>query len=149
MAAVVMDPSTNATEQGDVLLKPSASGPAANVWPPSSFPDRGAKAWLNVAGCTACRLCSFGWVNSLGIWQDYYVQDQLKQYSESEVSWVSAFQRTLCIRARPSYLMIWWTMRVDSVLHARHWSGRWLNCWHCVQGGLMPRRLNEAGWIHI
>ena len=74
-------------------MEKSSTPAHANPWAPAAFPDGGAKAWLNVAGCSACLFCSFGWVNSLGIWQDYYVQNQLRQYSESEVSWISAFQR--------------------------------------------------------
>ena len=50
-----------------------AKKPAVNpMMDPSSFPDGGAKAWMTVAGAAACLFCSWGWVNSLGVWQDYY-----------------------------------------------------------------------------
>lgn len=62
---------------------------------PSEFPEGGTKAWLTVAGGWACLFVSFGWVNCVGIFQDYYQTHQLAEYSSSEIAWIPALQGTL------------------------------------------------------
>lgn len=59
---------------------------------PTSFPEGGAKAWLTVAGASACLFVSFGWVNCVGIFQEYYQTHQLQNYTTSQVSWIPALQ---------------------------------------------------------
>ncbi|EXK24170.1 hypothetical protein FOMG_19091 [Fusarium oxysporum f. sp. melonis 26406] len=56
------------------------------------FPDGGVQAWLTVAGSSACLFVSFGWVNCIGVFQDYYLVYQLQAYTESEVSWIPSLQ---------------------------------------------------------
>jgi len=58
----------------------------------SAFPDGGTKAWLTVAGGSACLFVSFGWVNCMGVFQDHYATNQLSSYSQSEISWIPALQ---------------------------------------------------------
>ena len=70
-----------------------AEKPAPNAWmDPKSFPEGGAKAWFTVAGASACLFVSFGWVNCVGIFQDYYQANQLKNYSASNIAWIPALQ---------------------------------------------------------
>ena len=67
--------------------------PAPNAWMnPEAFPDGGATAWLTVAGASACLFVSFGWVNCVGIFQDYYQNNQLKSYTPSDIAWIPALQ---------------------------------------------------------
>lgn len=67
--------------------------PAPNAWMnPESFPEGGTKAWLTVAGASACLFVSFGWVNCVGVFQDYYQTHQLKTYSPSNIAWIPALQ---------------------------------------------------------
>lgn len=66
--------------------------PANPMMDPSSFPDGGTEAWLTVAGAAACLFVSFGWVNAVGFFQDYYERNQLKQYSPSQIAWISSLQ---------------------------------------------------------
>lgn len=69
--------------------------PAANPWmDPKSFPEGGAQAWLTVAGASACLFVSFGWINCVGVFQEYYQTHQLRQYSASDVAWIPALQST-------------------------------------------------------
>lgn len=69
--------------------------PPVNPWmDPKSFPDGGAKAWLTVAGGSACLFVSFGWVNCIGVFQNYYQTHQLKEYTPSEIAWIPALQST-------------------------------------------------------
>ena len=70
-----------------------AEKPPPNAWmDPKSFPEGGAKAWLTVAGASSCLFVSFGWVNCVGIFQDYYQTHQLKEYSASNIAWIPALQ---------------------------------------------------------
>jgi hypothetical protein len=96
------DTTLNGGHQPSGSERPSASPslevekvkkPAANPWTdPKSFPDGGAKGWLTVAGASACLFVSFGWINCVGIFQDYYQTHQLKQYSPSNIAWIPALQ---------------------------------------------------------
>lgn len=56
------------------------------------YPDGGPKAWLAVAGATACLFVSFGWVNAIGIFQEYYQSNQLLDYTSSEIAWIPSLQ---------------------------------------------------------
>ena len=67
--------------------------PAESPWmDPKAFPEGGAQAWLTVAGASACLFVSFGWVNCVGVFQEYYETHQLKEYSASDVAWIPALQ---------------------------------------------------------
>lgn len=52
--------------------KDSESTPAA-VTPQAfdQFPDGGLQAWATVAGSFCCLFVSFGWINSIGVFQAY------------------------------------------------------------------------------
>lgn len=65
-----------------------------NPWndPEHDYPEGGTTAWLTVAGASATLFVSFGWVNCVGIFQNYYHTHQLKAYTESEVAWISSLQ---------------------------------------------------------
>ncbi|KAI5806161.1 major facilitator superfamily domain-containing protein [Geopyxis carbonaria] len=63
-----------------------------SVHHPRSFPDGGLQAWLCVFGGFCCLFCSFGWINCIGIFQGYYQQNQLRDYSPSQVSWISSLE---------------------------------------------------------
>jgi hypothetical protein len=93
-------PSKNPSLDGEQGEKP-----AANPWmDPRSFPDGGAKAWFTVAGASACLFVSFGWINCVGIFQDYYQTHQLKQYSPSNIAWIPSLQSRLSLFNRVTFL---------------------------------------------
>lgn len=59
--------------------------------PPASaddYPDGGLEAWLAVLGGWCAMFCTFGMINCVGVFEQYYVNGPLKQYDESAVSWV-------------------------------------------------------------
>lgn len=62
--------------------------PNPNPMHPSNFPDGGKDAWLCVAGASACLFVSFGWINAVGVFQNYYEQGPLRQYTQSEIGWI-------------------------------------------------------------
>ena len=82
-----------------------AEKPPPNPWmDPKSYPEGGAKAWLTVAGASACLFVSFGWVNCVGIFQDYYQTHQLREYSASEIAWIPALQSRSSSSHHPTLL---------------------------------------------
>ncbi|CAK7244541.1 MAG: hypothetical protein STHCBS139747_006083 [Sporothrix thermara] len=58
----------------------------------SPAPDGGLAAWTVVLGTWCTSFCSFGWLNSIGIFQEYYETTLLKQYSHSTISWIPSLQ---------------------------------------------------------
>jgi MFS family permease len=65
-----------------------AKAPYNPMTDPSSFPDGGSAAWLAVAGAAACFFVSWGWINCVGVFQEYYMREPLSQYTPSEVAWI-------------------------------------------------------------
>lgn len=59
---------------------------------PSQFPDGGKQAYLTLLGGFCCLFCSFGWLNCLGVFQNYYQMNQLRDYSPSTVAWIPSIQ---------------------------------------------------------
>ncbi|PTB53442.1 hypothetical protein M431DRAFT_89501 [Trichoderma harzianum CBS 226.95] len=74
-------------EEEDANYQPAAAVPVGS--PP---PNGGLRAWLVVVGAWCTSFCSFGWINSVGVFQDYYQATILKDYSSSTVSWIPSLQ---------------------------------------------------------
>ncbi len=66
--ATSSSPSTTTPEQQQVAAAPAAGGPS-----PSDFPDGGREAWLVVFGGWCALFCTFGLINCVGVFQQYYV----------------------------------------------------------------------------
>ena len=69
-------------EKGGVAPPPQ---PVIGGINPADFPDGGLEANLVLLGGWCCLFCSFGWINCIGIFQDYYQLNTLSQYSSSAV----------------------------------------------------------------
>ncbi|KID91786.1 Major facilitator superfamily domain, general substrate transporter [Metarhizium guizhouense ARSEF 977] len=54
--------------------------------------DGGTVAWLVVLGAWCVSFCSFGWINSVGAFQEYYQHNMLSSYSASTISWIPSLQ---------------------------------------------------------
>jgi hypothetical protein len=63
-----------------------------NPWHPSQFPDGGKDAFLCLLGAFCCLFCSFGWLNCVGIFQNYYQIHQLHDKTSSQIAWISSLQ---------------------------------------------------------
>ncbi|KAJ0425040.1 putative MFS monocarboxylate transporter [Aspergillus carlsbadensis] len=59
--------------------------PLSQPKPPSEYTPR---AWGVITGATLSLFCSVGFINSFGVFQEYYLQHQLKNESESTVAWL-------------------------------------------------------------
>ncbi|PYI29055.1 putative MFS monocarboxylate transporter [Aspergillus indologenus CBS 114.80] len=80
-------------EQADTISYGSESSPSEKpVHDASNFPDGGTKAWLNVVGGWCVFFSMFGWANAFGVFQAYYQENQLKDYSAFQISWISSIQ---------------------------------------------------------
>ncbi|KFZ17008.1 hypothetical protein V501_01950 [Pseudogymnoascus sp. VKM F-4519 (FW-2642)] len=82
------------TEKGTESAQSSADADADAS--PSSVdiqPDGGLEAWMVVAGAWGACFCSWGWINSVGVFQEYYGKNILKEYTPGTVSWI------LCLEA--------------------------------------------------
>ncbi|CAG8906182.1 unnamed protein product [Penicillium egyptiacum] len=68
---------------------PAAEAPNAAQ---PSVPEGGLQAWLTVAGASVALFVSFGWVNCIGLFQAEYETNQLKDFSSSDVSWITSME---------------------------------------------------------
>lgn len=79
--------------QGQDAAGPDASSPKAPGGPPpgmnpADFPEGGLEAWLVVFGGWCSLFCTFGLVNCIGVFEEYFVNGPLRDYSASTISWI-------------------------------------------------------------
>ncbi|KAK9246637.1 major facilitator superfamily domain-containing protein [Lipomyces tetrasporus] len=60
-------------------------------------PDMSVRAWLCVFGAWCGFFCSFGYMNCLGVFEEYYIVNQLASYSASTISWINSLQTFILI----------------------------------------------------
>ncbi|KAF2819870.1 MFS general substrate transporter [Ophiobolus disseminans] len=72
--------------------EPPEPAPPVDHWHPSQFPDGGKQAYLCLLGAACCLFCSFGWLNCIGVFQNYYQRNQLREYSPSTIAWIPSIQ---------------------------------------------------------
>ncbi len=93
------------SEKQDVEKGPGTARPAAPPGGPnpSNFPDGGFKAWSVVVGSWCCLFASFGWINCIGVFQDYYQRNQLSSYTPSTVAWISSTETFMMFMGAPVF----------------------------------------------
>jgi MFS family permease len=64
---------------------------------PSPPPDGGMVAWLQVGSLWATVFCTFGLVNSFGVYQTYYEDVLLPSSTSSDISWIGSIQACLLL----------------------------------------------------
>lgn len=62
---------------------------------PPPFPEGGLQAWQTVLGGSMILFCTFGVVQSFGVYQAYYSSHYLSQYVASDISWIGSVQTFL------------------------------------------------------
>ncbi len=72
--------------------KASSPKPLLSTLEAADFPDGGLKAWSVVLGAWCCLFTSFGWINCIGVFQNYYENNQLSTYSPSTVAWITSVE---------------------------------------------------------
>lgn len=90
---------------------------------PADFPDGGFEAWLVVAGAWCALFCSFGWINCIGIFQEYYQHNTLSNLSPSTISWIPSLETFMMFAGGPVFGKIFdnfgprWLLLGGSVAH--------------------------------
>ncbi|KAF5686667.1 riboflavin transporter mch5 [Fusarium denticulatum] len=58
------------------------------------FPEGGIQAWTVVFGCWCGMFCTFGLVNCIGVFEEYYTSDSspISNYGEGAISWITSLQ---------------------------------------------------------
>ncbi|KAF7548755.1 hypothetical protein G7Z17_g6859 [Cylindrodendrum hubeiense] len=80
---------TNENSSDVKSQQPVGTSPGIN---PADFPDGGIEAWLVVFGGFCALFCTFGLINCIGVFQEYYTKGPLSEYSQSTVSWITSLQ---------------------------------------------------------
>lgn len=62
-------------------------------------PDGGLRAWLVAAGATGALFCTLGFTNTFGIFQAYYIYNQLPEESPDKIAWIGSTQAFLMFAA--------------------------------------------------
>ncbi|KAF8800529.1 MFS general substrate transporter [Phlegmacium glaucopus] len=75
------------------LQSPVKEIPGQNL--DDDHPDGGLTAWLIVCGVRLSKFPSFGYVNSWGIFQNYYQSTLLRDSSPSSIAWIGSLQYSL------------------------------------------------------
>ncbi|KAH9915854.1 MFS monocarboxylate transporter [Fomitopsis serialis] len=101
---------------------------AAQPPPAITFPDGGLRAWGNVTGCFLLAFTSFGQLNAFGVFQTYYAEELLRDYTLSTISWIGSVQlvitymsgivlgRVFDIYGARSSLVIGWILSTFSLM---------------------------------
>ncbi|KKK22057.1 hypothetical protein AOCH_005620 [Aspergillus ochraceoroseus] len=55
-------------------------------------PDGGLRAWWTVAGGFCGLFVSFGWINCIGVFIDYYKTHQLRDFPTSTITWITSLE---------------------------------------------------------
>ncbi|KAJ4366305.1 hypothetical protein N0V83_007941 [Neocucurbitaria cava] len=74
----------NATATGDEEKQSETSDSNDEV----TYPEGGLKAWLVVLGSFMGLVSALGMMNSVGVYHSYIAENQLRDYSESTISWI-------------------------------------------------------------
>ncbi|KAK3356576.1 riboflavin transporter MCH5 [Lasiosphaeria hispida] len=56
------------------------------------YPEGGLRAWLVAAGTAGVLFCTLGYSNSFGVFQAYYIRNQLRDYDPDDIAWIGAIQ---------------------------------------------------------
>lgn len=79
-------------EKGCAQAEPTNDAPPPAAFDPRQNPDGGLQAWLCVLGAFFTLFCSFGWINTIAVFQNYYQSHQLAEYSPSTVAWIPSLE---------------------------------------------------------
>lgn len=91
---------------------------------PPEAPEGGTKAYMAVAGAALSMFVSFGWVNCVALFQAEYETNQLKDYTSSEVSWITSME---CTYTTPCQELVVLMPLSVSLLHAFHLPPGWVD----------------------
>ncbi|KAF6752787.1 major facilitator superfamily domain-containing protein [Ephemerocybe angulata] len=74
-------------------LESGCNSPSSQeLTPAPEFSEGGLRGWLSVLGGAIMSFCTFGVVQSFGVYQDYYTRVSLSEKTASEISWIGSAQ---------------------------------------------------------
>ncbi|KAE8417659.1 major facilitator superfamily domain-containing protein [Aspergillus pseudocaelatus] len=88
-------PPTILEDESSKTRDPEKSGATTQAAPakaPDAPPDGGLKAWMVVLGAFCGLFVSFGWINCIGVFLDYYKTHQLQDLPTSTVTWITSLE---------------------------------------------------------
>ncbi|KAG2133316.1 major facilitator superfamily domain-containing protein [Suillus clintonianus] len=88
--------------------KQSESSPPCSESDPM---DRGRRAWATAFGCFLVQFCGYGYINSFGVYQDFYTRIYLTNQAPSTISWIGALTSFLAAN----------TTLISGLLYDRGW----------------------------
>jgi hypothetical protein len=65
----------------------------------SDLPEGGTRAWLAVFGAWLVQFANYGYTNSYGVYNDYYVREYLTEHSSFDTSWIGSVQLAVSLFA--------------------------------------------------
>ncbi|KFY35194.1 hypothetical protein V494_06124 [Pseudogymnoascus sp. VKM F-4513 (FW-928)] len=86
-------------------------------------PDGGLEAWMVVAGAWGSQFCSWGWINCVGVFQEYYERNILNEYSPGTISWILCLEAFFLLALMPLIGKLFdrygprWLLLVGTFLH--------------------------------
>ncbi|EEH22285.2 hypothetical protein PABG_04496 [Paracoccidioides brasiliensis Pb03] len=81
--------------------KPAAEPPADPMRDAGAYPEGGIEAWTVVFGGFCGLFVSFGWITCIGVFQDFYQNNQLKNYSPSKIAWIPSLETCMMFVVAP------------------------------------------------
>ncbi|OCB89300.1 MFS monocarboxylate transporter [Sanghuangporus baumii] len=57
-----------------------------------TFPDGGFRAWMTIVSCFLLSFTSYGQLNAYGVFQTYYIENQLADHSAADIAWIGNIQ---------------------------------------------------------
>jgi MFS family permease len=83
----------------------SASQPVKSIENPSfvdpsdapGFPEGGFTAWATVLGAFLIQFCGFGYISAYGVFQDFYTQIYLTNFTPSAIAWIGSMNAFLIL----------------------------------------------------
>lgn len=75
------------TGSGDVSTRVDGPGEQGDYYS-LTYPEGGREAWGVVFGSFCLFMSVFGIINTSAVFQSYFLENQLKEYSPSEVGWI-------------------------------------------------------------
>ncbi|KAI0870144.1 monocarboxylate permease-like protein [Hypoxylon argillaceum] len=94
-----MDPIPSATPAPDPEKDQLADSTTPRPSAPLEFPEGGARAWGVACGSSLVSFCTLGYVTSFGVFQTYYIQNQLSHESPDRIAWIGSLQFFLIFSA--------------------------------------------------
>jgi hypothetical protein len=82
------DPARPGLDRGESYWQAGPPASLYSVGDDTPYPEGGLRAWLVVLGSFCGMLASFGFMNTIGVFQTYLSNNQLKEYNDSTIGWI-------------------------------------------------------------